>query len=134
MDENSLVRKILKKAHFEETEAKMVLEQKQNFLSGGFIKTSLWRELKETQMCETLSQKRLTLCMWVGPLLLLSWTGGCHCIRCTAVFQAPTVILLEGRVLLVLPGDRFFLFWCHTTGVHTEWLALPSLYLTQRTL
>lgn len=38
MDGNHLVRKILKKEYFEETEVKMTLEQMQGFLSRDFIK------------------------------------------------------------------------------------------------
>lgn len=68
-----------------------------------------------------------------SPTVLAWWVLLCKVH--SGIPQGPAMVLLEGTVLLVPPGDCFshfcLSFWGHTTGVHTEWLALPSLYVTQ---
>lgn len=69
------------------------------------------------------------------PVVLLSWPVGAAVLGAQCIHHTPAVELLEGTVLLVPPGACFshfcLSFWCHSTGVHTEWLALPSLHATQ---
>lgn len=78
MNENPFVREMRKKEHFEEMEAKLILEQEQDFFGVDFIENhSLEADNGDKNLRNFLSQNGLTLWMVVGPLVLMSWTGGC---------------------------------------------------------